>query len=408
MKKTAKKLIITATGIIMIAAMLLTPATSEAAGITVYEDEATGKYIKIGGRLQLQYHSEDPDVGGTTDEMDFRRLRPYIEAGITEDWMAKIQWDISGASGDNELSVNDAFIRYKGLPDMNITVGNADFAFSRELLTSSKKQQLVERTFVGDHNYGTPDKALGLHVTGSGINKKVTYGFSVASSSIDPDSSKLDFDTPVNRATDFNEGVIYGGRVDFHPLGNLKMSQGDFSGDTLVTIGVAAFAWKNDEDNNTRTDDGVALDKPLADGGIACAPACSKPDVDKATGLEISGGLRTGGISVDAEYNRFSAETIDGNVTDGIYEAGETTLKNLAIEGGYMVVPDKLEIVAGLESQDADNYQAKWKRRSVGANYFIKGHDIKAQITYRESENVNGVKTDADSEELFVQMQYVF
>ena len=395
-KKTTKMAITVAAGIIMVAAMLLTPATSEASGITVYKDKATGKYVKIGGRLQLQYHRENPDVGGTNDEMDFRRLRPYIEAGINDDWMTKFQWDMSGATGDNELSVNDAFVRYKRLPDINITIGNADFAFSREVLTSSKYQQLVERTFVGDHNYGTPDKNLGLHITGNHSDKKITYGVSIASSSIDPDSKKLDFDTPVNRDEDFNEGVIYGGRVDFHPFGNLKMSQGDFSGDLKATIGVAAFAWNNDEDNNTYTLLG-------ADTSLG-----AKPDVDEVTGLEISGAVRSQGVSVDVQYNRFSAETVDSTVTSGIYRSGDTTLKNLAIEGGYMVIPDKLEVVAALESQDADNYSVKWKRNSIGANYFVEGHDIKAQITYRESEHVDGVRHNADAEELFVQMQYVF
>jgi hypothetical protein len=395
-KKTTKITIVVAMGIIMIAAMLLTPATSEASGITVYRDDASSKYVKLGGRLQLQYHRENPDVGGTTDETSFRRLRPYIEAGINEDWTGKFQWDMGGAEDDNELAVKDAYMRYKGLPDINITIGNADFAFSREFLTSSKYQQLVERTFVGDHNYGTPDKNLGLHITGSRSDKKITYGVSIASASIDPDSSKLDFDTPVNRDTDFNEGYIYGGRVDFHPLGNLKFSQGDFSGETLATIGVAAFVWKNDEDNNTYT----LLGSDTSGGNT--------PDVDEVTGLEISGAIRSKGVSIDVQYNRFSAETVDSNITAGIYRSGDTTLKSLAIEGGYMIIPDKLELVAALESQDADNYSAKWKRNSIGANYFIEGHDIKAQITYRESENVDGVRHNADSEELFVQMQYVF
>lgn len=392
----------------MVAVILLTPVSSEASGITVYKDDAKSQYVKLGGRLQLQYHSENPDVGETSDEMDFRRLRLYIEAGINEDWSAKFQWDMSGATDDNELSVSDAYISYKGIPDIKLLIGNADFAFSREVLTSSKKQHLVERTFVGDHNYGTPDKNLGVHLRGNHFDKKITYGLSLASSSIDPTSSKLDFDTPVNRNEDFNEGFIYGGRVDFHPLGNLKFSQGDFSGETLATIGVAAFVWNNDDDNNTRTDGTTALDAPLADGGIACAPACSKADVDSVTGFEISAAVRGGGFSLDAQFNTFDGDTIDPAITSGIYKDGETTLESLAVEGGYMVVPGKLEVVAALESQDADNYQTKWKRNSIGANYFIDGHDLKVQLTYRDSDNVDGIKVDGDSEEVFVQMQYVF
>ena len=57
-------------------------------------------------------------------------------------------------------------MKYSGFDAMDITVGNTNFCFSRELLTSSKNQQLVERTFVGDHNYGTPDRQAGIHLQG--------------------------------------------------------------------------------------------------------------------------------------------------------------------------------------------------------------------------------------------------
>ncbi|MBW2519439.1 MAG: hypothetical protein JRD88_03700, partial [Deltaproteobacteria bacterium] len=196
---------------------------------------------------------------------------------------------------------------------------------------------------------------------------------------------------------DFNQGWMFGGRVDWHPMGYLKMEQGDFKRDEIkATLGVAAFAWDNDDDNNTRTDG----DDNDTSGG-------SKPDVDSVTGFEVSGAFRGYGVSVDAEYNLFDAETIDSTVTSGIYEDGETELENFAIEGGYMVIPSKLEIVAGYQVQDADNYDEKWERTSFGLNYFFKKHDIKLQATYRMGENKDGVK-DNDLDELFVQAQYVF
>jgi hypothetical protein len=385
-------------GCVMLIGLLAAPGSGDAAGITIYKDG--DKYVKVGGRIQLQYHLEDPDTGSSddekTDEVLFRRLRPYIEGSIHKDWKGKFQFDYGKADGDNEVSVKDAYMQYKGFEGVKITVGNANFPFSRELLTSSKTQQLVERTFVGDHNYGTPGRSAGLHLTGALMDSKLTWGASVASSSIDPDAKKLDFDTPVNKNDDFNEGWIYGGRIDYHPMGYLKMSQGDFKRDEIkATIGIAVFGWDNDDDNNTRTDDNDM------------STSSSKPDVDSVTGFEISGAFRGYGLSVDAEYNIFNAETIDETFTGGIYEDGETDLKNYGIEGGYMVLPNKLELVAGYQVQDADNYDEKWTRTSVGANYFIKKHDVKLQATYRMGENKDGIE-DHDLDELFVQMQYVF
>lgn len=368
-------------------ALATTPAH---AGVTYKDGD---KYLTIGGRIQLQYHKVAPDGGTDTDELFFRRFRPYIEGSIHKDWKGKFQWDM----GKSDMAVKDAYMQYTGIDGMKITVGNANFPFSRELLTSSKKQQLVERTFVGDHNYGTPDRNAGIHLTGHAIEgKKLTWGASLAQACIDPDDDKLDFDTPVNNdASDWNEGWIVGGRVDFHPFGELKMAQGDFNRKVLATIGIGVYSWSNDDDNTTYTTANVDTS-----GG-------SHPDIDSVTGFEVSAAFRGAGFSIDAEYNLFNAETIDQAVTSGIYKNGETNLRNYAVEAGYMVVPDLLELVTGYEVQDADNYTDEWNRTSVGANWFMKKHDIKVQLTYRMGKSLKG-QNDNDEDEIFLQSQYVF
>ncbi|VAV83014.1 hypothetical protein MNBD_DELTA01-669 [hydrothermal vent metagenome] len=383
-----------------IVATIAVPAAE--AGVTVYQDG--DKYVKLGGRIQMQYHGQDPDSGSTTDDLKFRRLRPYIEGSLHKDWMGKFQWDMGDATGDNEIAIKDAYMQYKGFKNIKITLGNAYTPFSRETMTSSKYQQLVERTFVGDHNYGAPDRNLGVHVTGSLAGKKLTYGISAASASIDPDDDKLDFDTPVNNASDFNEGRMIGARLDYHPFGFLKMSQGDFSGDLKATIGVAAFSWQNDDDNNTYTTVATGLDKGAGD---VSDTKQDKADIDSVKGFEISGAIRGRGASVDAQYNRFSVDTVDSTYSRGIFKNGDTTLTNLAVEGGYMVIPDKLEIVAAYQSQDADSYATEWTRNSVGFNYFFEKHDVKAQVTYRMGKDLDGIKGN-DEDEVFVQAQYVF
>ncbi|MDD5723467.1 MAG: porin [Syntrophales bacterium] len=379
-------------------AVTIVPALVSASGITVYKDG--DKYVKLGGRMQLQYYMQDPDTGNssdtTTDELFFRRFRPYIEGSLHKDWMGKFQWDMGKADGENEISVEEAYFRYMGFENVDVTIGNYGFPFSREGLTSSKKKQLVETSFAGDHNYGTPSNNAGIHLTGHFTdNKLITWGLSAASSCIDPDNKKLDFDTPVNKDSDFNQGWIVGGRVDYHPFGELEFAQGDFSRELKATIGVAAFNWSNDDDNNTYT------------SAAGVSTNASKADVDSVTGLEISGALRYAGFSVDAEYNIFSSDTVDPTVTNGIYANGTTDLKNWMVCGGYMVVPDVLEVVAGYESQDADNYAESWNRTSMGLNWFLKKQDIKLQLTYRMGESVNGIK-DKDLNEFFVQAQYVF
>ncbi len=376
----------------MIIGLLAGTATAHATGITFKDGD---KYVKLGGRIQLQYYRYDPKIGESTDELKFRRLRPFIEGSVHKDWKGIIQVDFGQAEDDNEVSVKNAYVEYMGLESLGMRIGHANFPFSRELWTSSKRQQLVERTFVGDHNYGTPDRNLGVFLKGQGAGKKLTWAAALASAAVDPDASKLDFDTPINRKDDFNQGWMVGGRLDFHPLGYLKFAQGNFARETKITFGVSAFAWGNDDDNNTYTDaNGNAIDP-------------DKPDVDNATGFELSGALRWAGLSVDVQYNLFNTETIDPNFDGGIYRNGESDLVNYAIEGGYMIVPGKFELVAAYESQDADGYAKTWSRSSLGANYFFAQHDIKLQFTYRMGENLDGVQ-GVDADEAFLQMQYVF
>lgn len=373
------------------AALAAIAGSAHAGGVVLYNED--GKYVKVGGRIQMQYHREDPDGAGASDDLFFRRLRPYIEGSIHDDWKGKFQFDLGKASGDNEVAVKDAYMKYEGFEGVALILGNAKSSFSREFLTSSKKQQLVERTFVGDHNYGTPDRSLGLHLKGRS-GDRLTWGASLAQADIDPDARKLDFDTPVNKSSDWNQGWITAARADFHPFGVLKMSQGDFSGDARATVGIAAFRWSNDDDNNTYTIGGVAT-------------STGKADVSDVTGFEISGAMRAAGISVDAQYNRFSADTVDGGFTGGLFRNGSTELENWAVEGGYMVMPSELELVAAYQSQDADNYGKTWTRASLGVNWYIRKHDIKVQASYRMNSDKDGV-AGKDEDEFFIQTQYVF
>jgi len=254
--------------------------------------------------------------------------------------------------------------------------------FSRETLTSSKKQGFVERTFVGDHNFGSPDRALGLHLVGK--SGQINWGFSVASSSIDPDAGKIDFDSPVNKNSDFNQGWIVAGRAEYNIFGNVKLSQGDFSNKSGLSIAVAGFSWNNDDDNNG-----------------------SANSLDSVTGLEVSLGYRGNGFSVDIEYNTFDADAVNPALTSGLYVNGSTTLENWSVEAGYMIMPSKLELMLGFSGQDADGYADEWTRTTLGLNYYVKKHNIKYQLSYRQNENVKGVIGN-DSDEVFLQAQYVF
>ncbi|RMH22018.1 MAG: hypothetical protein D6698_01925, partial [Gammaproteobacteria bacterium] len=174
------------------AGLVIAPASQ--AGVTYKDGD---KWMELGGRIQLQYHNTSPsgtNTGSTTDKIFFRRLRPFIAGSVTPDWKGKFQWDM----GKGKTTIKDAYMEYKGIEGIKIRIGNAYVPFSREDMTSSKKQQTVERTFVGDHNYGSPERNAGVFVKGHNSDKTFVWQASVGESDIKPNNKKLTFESPVD------------------------------------------------------------------------------------------------------------------------------------------------------------------------------------------------------------------
>jgi phosphate-selective porin OprO and OprP len=362
-----------------------------APGVKVKDGDS---YVKFNGIIQMQYKQTRPDEKPSTDELFLRRLEPVIEGSANKEWAGKLSLDFK-ATGDDEVTVKNAFMQYKGFGEaednIRLTLGNQDIPFSREVMTSATAQQLVERTLVGDTNYGSPEKSLG--VVYSYAPEKGNLHFSLAAASqlvaTDKDNATLKMISPVNKPAKttplmtYSKGILLGGRVDFYPMGAFKLSQGDFAGKHKLALGTAAYTWSNDSD--------------LDSGENA---------VDSINAFELSAGFRGVGVSVDAQYNLINSELKD-DTSDGLYKNGESGLTQYSVEGGYMVMPAVLELVGGYESQDADGYAEAWNRMSLGGNWFIQEHDIKLQLTYRMAENYEGAK-GVDQDEIFMQTQFLF
>jgi len=378
-----------------VAVVGLVPAAD--AGIKVYEDG--DKFIEIGGRMQIQYLYLDPSGEDSEDTIFFRRLRPYIAGSVTKDWNGKIQFDFGKSLDADEVQVKDAYMQYTGWKNHKIFIGNSKTVFSREFLTSSKRQQTVERWFVGQHNFGSPDRMLGFRIDGNTSSKKFEYKFNIGGESFDPDNRRMDFDTPVNDAGDFTLGWVGAGRVTYYPKEPIKRDQGDFKrGSFNYAVEAAAFYWTSNDNNLQYTDE--------VDGVLLCNNE-KKCDLDSANGWELSAGIRGHGLSADLEYNQVAGEMIASNVNSGMYVNGETTIRKWQLEGGYMLANIPLEFVYKRDSMDTDGYERKWYANDFGINYFFNQHKAKAQFLYRVESNVNGVD-GADRNQFVMQWQFVF
>ena len=82
-------------------------------------------------------------------------------------------------------------------------------------------------------------------------------------------------------------------------------------------------------------------------------------------------------------------------------------LQQLGSEAGYMVVPRKLELLAGADSLSIAARDALAYRISVGTNWYMNGHRLKVGVMHRQSFNVLGVR-DARAHGTHVQAQVAF
>lgn len=393
-----------ATGAFAGAAITAMPMIASA-GVTLYDEGQ--KSLEIGGRLQPQYRLVDSDEGTSGDDLFLRRMRFYIEGSVSADIYGKWQIDFGDTSEDPE--VKDAFIAYSGLTAGRITVGNFNVPYARELLASSKRQQFVERTVVGNHNFGVPDRQIGAKYSLG--NELVQGDIGIFKAGVDPSFGKIDFESNVSSDAEYF-GNLAAGRLNFTPLGEVDdYRQGAFGVEPGLGIGVNAFTWNNDDD--------VALDTV-------------DQQYDTINGYGVDAAFRAGYFSADAAYQITDADTRGDVARTGFVNAsGDAKFSTVLLKAGYMIVPTRLELVAGFSGLKPDDavyvnnddgsvtaIDDMDKRYSLGLNYFFNKHNAKIQLTYEMGRNVlyaddaNGqVRQPAaigdDQNRLFLQFQQV-
>lgn len=389
--KIATRGLARATGLATVAAFACAPVTATA-GISLYEEG--DKSLEIGGRIQVQYMDVDPDAGGVegTDDLFFRRLRLYVEGSVTEDILGK--WQVDFGSDGEDAETKDAFIQYSGLGIGDVTIGNHYVPFSREQLTSSKRQQLVERTFVGDHDFGVPDRQLGVSLSGG--NDLITYALGGYQAGIDGSTGKVDFESRASQPNDddnFYVGNLVGGRLDYTPLGKFKYAQGAFGSEPKFGVGINAYTWSNDDDAPDPDGDGIG------------------EEYDEIAGAGVDAAFRAGYFSADAAFQTFEADSVDSSFTGGLIQDGTAEFDTYLLKGGYMIIPSKLEGVLSYSVLDVDGIDDADTRVGIGANWFINKYDDKIQVSYEIGSDVidpqGNTPIGTDQNVLFVQFQHV-
>lgn len=133
--------------------------TSYRDGILVLSNDKLNYKVWFDTRVQADFASfygQDNDYDKIGNGMSIRRARFAVKGQLNKNWYGEIDMDIA----NGELELKDAIIRYDGITNSNITIGNFKELFSGERNTTSRYLMFMERSMT---SYLAPSRHIGVN-----------------------------------------------------------------------------------------------------------------------------------------------------------------------------------------------------------------------------------------------------
>jgi phosphate-selective porin OprO/OprP len=345
---------------------------------------ADGKWsAKFKGRIQARVtdlDSDDNDEDGTNFSVPRARFGVSGRAGGEH---IKYKFEIDAPtdkelgswddSDGNDAEIKDAYIDYGMSDSTALKMGHFKFPFGREELTSSGNISLMERSIATD--VFAPGRDPGFMYHGGADDGAFEYYLAIANGDGENEPNSAAGSGPV--LGEEYDGLRYGARVVFHPMGPMKLDGPAFQ--TLEDDGVkmafgASFMMNED-------DDGLAPVKADAD----------------TLGLEFQ--LMSGPLSLLAEWFSRTAE-LSAPGTD-VDDDGFT------VQAGMFLEPNVWELVARYSEVDfdADSPFNDLEEVTIGINRYVAGHAGKWMLDLVELDVDSGTP---DEQQLRLQYQLIF
>jgi phosphate-selective porin len=320
-----------------------------------------------GLRVQTRYVNDESD--GNNDFYTARvRLKGGGNAFGIATYYTEVKVDGTGRfAGSASAQIENAWLRFDLKPDMAFRVGFGDATFSRDALTSDSKLLQIDRSMIKDSlaSVGFADNTIGMVLHGRPMEGRLEYYVGLFDNLAFEGSGGRQADELMTQAR-----VVYN-FLDPAPARGFGDYRSSYVGEgQRLAIGLSAGRQGNALQGATRFD---------------------------LTGWGSDVFFNTGPVSAQAEYGRYS-RALDGG--------GDASVSGGFVQAGFLVTP-KLELNARYQQLDpdseADNDLAKWS--SVGANYYLRGHNLKVQtdFTHRTQEG-----SDVSYDRLQIQLQLDF
>lgn len=298
--------------------------------------------LAFGGYLQLRLSAQRGEAAASAaqDSFQVRRARAGADGTFTEgvDFHVLVEFNRAAA-------LEHAEVRFTRFPQASLTLGQFKLPFSRENLASSKTLDFVERAQAVTAL--APEKDIGAMLSGRFSSGRWAYRAAAVNGN------------GKNNASNDNGHFLSILRLEAEPLRRLPLAGRELT----LSVGI----------NGAYSRDSAARAETIF--GLQKAMGLSSEGIRRLAGVDAS--LEAGEASLKAEYLR-------GEFKPSAAGARLLRTDGYSFQAGWQACP-KLQVLARYEAFDPDKdtlngADIRWT--TLGLNYFLRGHNLKAQANY--------------------------
>lgn len=330
--------------------------------------------VQISNRVQGRFTQTDPEVGDGVGSFRIRRMKTAIEGnaygGI---WKFKLQANWVGgdvvtnvtqaANGTVSQSrsrgpvLEDAEVWYAKNPMATLWIGQGKAFFNRQELTSSGRQQFVDRSIASDRF--TWARQIGVGLIGANQSKTFEYNLGIYNGN------------GINTTANDNDEYLTVGRVVWTPFGEYKLEESSHDYPTSPKLAIGGGFSTNTTGTGTAETD---VDRNYAEVAF------------KYMGFNANGEYYT---ETSQRINQAEADT------DGYF-----------LQLGYLFPNKKFELAGRLAEISPDTSTPQDRTETgIALSWYFDKHNHKLQGDYRSIEDD---RTGAKDNEFRVQLQMIF
>jgi len=359
--------------------------------------------FKIGAKILLDHSSYDGvhhEDGKSGNQTEIRFVRVYMTKKFDEHWNAMFQIQFNQNEGTTTNIIKEAFLKYKSLGTLDITIGKRKEPFGLQMLVNAERVLFMERSIISSSF--APERSVGLTLS-SNVGKS-NFEAGVYSQSSTGNGAYATGGAEAGNEEKHNYAIT--GRATFTPF---------HQNHSLIHLGLAGSIrdfGANEYQLKDRAE--VFLTKKLITSGKTIA--------DNLILFGLEAAAQFGSYSLQSEYMQLSVDGTQGD-NNASYDGYYIQLGYFLTEGYRAYKNGKFgavtpvskngtwQLMARYSALDAEDNNAgvKLENIALGVNWFANTSvRISANYIITEVNGIDANPTNDDGDAFSVRFQYVF